>query len=213
MHAMMKALIFALLALQCTLGARREDNQWLLSREEAGDPDNDDFARQNYHEDCETGINKQINLEMAASYTYRSMASYFNRDDIALKGVAEFFRHGAEEEMEHARILEEYQNKRGGRAVYENLKKPEKDTWGSALEAMQAALTLEKSVNQKLLNLHKTAGQHNDPQLQDFLDGNFLQEQVESIKEIADYITNLKRVGSGLGEYMFDSHTLGGGSK
>ncbi|XP_078666265.1 soma ferritin-like isoform X2 [Branchiostoma floridae x Branchiostoma belcheri] len=169
MHAMMKTLTFALLVLQCTLGARRDDNQWLLSREEAGDRDNDDFAKQNYHEDCEAGINKQVNLEMSASYTYRSMASYFNRDDIALKGVAGFFRHQAEEEMEHARLLEEYQNKRGGRVVYENLKKPEKDTWGSALEAMQDALTLEKNVNLKLLNLHKTAGQHNDPQMQDFL--------------------------------------------
>jgi ferritin heavy chain len=27
---------------------------------------------------------------------------------------------------------------------------------------------------------------------------------VKSIKEYADYITNLKRVGTGLGEYIFD---------
>ncbi|XP_035674750.1 soma ferritin-like [Branchiostoma floridae] len=211
MHAMMKTLTFVLFVLQCTLGARREDNQWLISREDAGDPDNQDFARQNFHEDCEAGINKQINLEMFAGYTYRSMASYFNRDDVALKGVADFFRHHSEEELEHAQLLEEFQNKRGGRVVYENLRKPEKDTWGSALEAMQAALTLEKNVNQRLINLHKTAGQHNDMQMQDFLDSHFMTEQVEGIKQIADYITNLKRVGTGLGEYMFDQHTLSGG--
>jgi ferritin heavy chain len=44
-------------------------------------------------------------------------------------------------------------------------------------------------------------------QLADFLDG-FLQEQVEDIKKIGDYITNLKRVGPGLGEYLFDKKTL-----
>ena len=45
-------------------------------------------------------------------------------------------------------------------------------------------------------------------QMTDFLEGNYLQEQVRSIKEIGDYITNLKRVGPGLGEYMFDKETL-----
>lgn len=31
------------------------------------------LARQNYHEECEAGINKQINLELYASYVYMSM--------------------------------------------------------------------------------------------------------------------------------------------
>merc|ERR1711944_132065 len=37
--------------------------------------------RQNYHEDCEALINKQINMEFYASYVYLSMSSFFNRDD------------------------------------------------------------------------------------------------------------------------------------
>jgi len=45
-------------------------------------------------------------------------------------------------------------------------------------------------------------------QFQDFIEANFLHEQVEAIKQLKDYITNLKRVGSGLGEYMFDKHFL-----
>ena len=43
-----------------------------------------------------------------------------------------------------------------------------------------------------------------DPHLADYLESEFLDEQVKSIKEYADYITNLKRVGPGLGEYIFD---------
>merc|ERR1712233_123329 len=33
--------------------------------------------RQNYHEDAEALVNKQINMEFYASYVYLSMASYF----------------------------------------------------------------------------------------------------------------------------------------
>lgn len=43
-----------------------------------------------------------------------------------------------------------------------------------------------------------------DVNMQDFLETNYLQEQVDAIKEISDYVTNLKRVGEGLGVYVFD---------
>jgi len=45
-------------------------------------------------------------------------------------------------------------------------------------------------------------------QMADWLESEFLDEQVKSIKEISEYVTNLKRVGPGLGEYMFDKETL-----
>jgi len=101
-----------------------------------------------------------------------------------------------------------YQNKRGGRIVLQDIAKPIRDTWGTGLEAMQTALELEKNVNQALLDLHKVATAHEDPQMTDFLEGNYLEEQVESIKQIASYVTTLKRAGPGLGEYMFDKETL-----
>lgn len=39
-----------------------------------------------------------------------------------------------------------FQNKRGGRIVLKDVKKPEKDEWGTGLDAMKAALELEKQV-------------------------------------------------------------------
>ena len=45
-------------------------------------------------------------------------------------------------------------------------------------------------------------------QMADWLEGEFLVEQVQSIKQISEHVTNLKRVGPGLGEYMFDKETL-----
>lgn len=57
---------------------------------------------------------------------------------------------------------------------------------------------------QSLLEIHLIASKHRDVNLCDFLDNEFLNEQVESMKEIGDHVTNLKRVGEGLGVFMFD---------
>jgi len=161
-------------------------------------------CRQNYHAESEAGINRQINMELFASYSYQSMSFYFTRDDVALNGFGEFFKKMSDEEREHAEKLMKFQNMRGGRVVLQGIKKPDRDEWGTGLDAMQVALSLEKSVNQALLDLHAVADSHKDAQMTDFIEGEFLQEQVRSIKEVGDHITNLKRVGSGLGEWEFD---------
>uniref|UniRef100_A0A915JSG3 Ferritin n=1 Tax=Romanomermis culicivorax TaxID=13658 RepID=A0A915JSG3_ROMCU len=167
------------------------------------------LCRQNYHQDCEISINKQINMELHASYTYLSMAFYFDRDDVALHNFYEFFKKMSDEERDHAKKLMEFQNKRGGRLVLKDIQKPVRDEWGSPLDAMQQALELEKAVNASLLEMHVVGARHSDPHFTDFIEEEFLREQVESIKAISCHITNLKRVGNGLGEYMFDKESLG----
>ena len=64
--------------------------------------------------------------------------------------------------MDHAKLFMKFQNERGGRIVLQDIKKPAKDAWGSGLDAMKAALELEKTVNQALLDLHKIADKHGD---------------------------------------------------
>ncbi|XP_033868608.3 ferritin, middle subunit-like [Acipenser ruthenus] len=171
--------------------------------------------RQNYHRDCEAAVNRMVNMELFASYTYQSMAHYFSRDDVALKGFSKFFKEQSEEEREHADKLLSFQNKRGGRIFLQDIKKPEKDEWGSGLEALQSALVLERNVNQALLDLHKIASEKTDPHMCDFLETHYLNEQVEAIKKLGDHITNLKKMGApsnGMAEYLFDKHTLEGSS-
>ncbi|XP_037544750.1 ferritin, liver middle subunit-like [Nematolebias whitei] len=175
----------------------------------------DSQVRQNYHRDCEAAINKMVNLELFASYTYTSMAFYFSRDDVALPGFSHFFKEDSDEEKEHAEKLMDFQIKRGGRIFLQDVKKPEREEWGSGLEAMQCALQLEKKVNQALLDLHKLASDHTDPHLCNFLETHYLNEQVETIKKLGDYITNLTRMNANtnkLAEYLFDKHSLGGKS-
>ena len=123
---------------------------------------------------------------------------------MALHGYAKRFRENSEEEREHAMKLIKYQNMRGGRVVFQDIAKAKTDDWSSALTAVEASLELEKSVHESLLALHKVATEHEDAQLTDFLEGEYLKEQVEAQKEIGDLITKMKRAGETIGLHIID---------
>ncbi|VDP19930.1 unnamed protein product [Schistosoma margrebowiei] len=59
-----------------------------------------------------------------------------------------------------------------------------------------------------LLKLHEIAVMNNDPALTDFIESQYLHEQEDAIKRFTDYLTETDRVGSGLGQYLFDKITL-----
>lgn len=161
-------------------------------------------CRQNFSEACESAINDQINAEFGASYVYQSMAAYLAHDLVALTGLSAHFRKEAEEERSHALKFVDYLVKRGGVAKFSDIRAPT-TVWNSARQILEAALDLEKAVNTSLLKLHALADETNDPHLADFIEEQFLDDQVESLKEIADLITQLDRCGNeGLGLYLFD---------
>ncbi|KAH0504721.1 Ferritin light chain 1 [Microtus ochrogaster] len=107
--------------------------------------------RQNYSTEVEAAMNRLLNLHLRASYTDLSLGYYFDQDDVALEGVGHFFRELAEEKHEGAERLLKLQNDRGGRALFQDVQKPSQDEWGKTQEAMEAALALEKNLNQALL--------------------------------------------------------------
>uniref|UniRef100_A0A6N2K8X4 Ferritin n=1 Tax=Salix viminalis TaxID=40686 RepID=A0A6N2K8X4_SALVM len=146
------------------------------------------LARQFYVDECEAAINEQINVEYSASYVYHAMFAYFDRDNVALKGLAKFFKESSEEEREHAEKFMKFQNIRGGKVVLHSILNPVSEFE----HAMELALSLEKLTNEKLLSLHKVADKSNDPEMQHFIESEYLEEQVESIKKIAEYVTQLR---------------------
>ncbi|KFM68836.1 Soma ferritin, partial [Stegodyphus mimosarum] len=148
-----------------------------------------DVIRQNYHQESEDGVNKQISMELYASYVYMAMAYYFDRYDVALEHISKFFKDCSDEEREHAQKLMKFQNERGGTISLSDIKAPPAKKW-TPLEAMQDALQLEKTVNDSLLNLHKIASKHEDAQMCDFIENEFLTEQVQAIKKLGDHVTN-----------------------
>ncbi|MED6198591.1 Ferritin-3, chloroplastic [Stylosanthes scabra] len=172
------------------------------------------LARQKFLDQCEAAINEQINVEYNVSYVYHAMFAYFDRDNVALRGLAKFFKDSSAEEREHAEKLMEYQNKRGGRVALQSIVMPLSEfdhaEKGDALYAMELALSLEKLTNEKLLNLHSVASKNNDVQLADFIESEFLGEQVEAIKKISEYVAQLRRVGKGHGVWHFDQMLLHG---
>ncbi|XP_065423077.1 ferritin heavy chain A-like isoform X2 [Chrysemys picta bellii] len=126
---------------------------------------------------------------------------YFDHDDVALRHMLQVLKEPSQEKREHAEKFLTYQNKRGGRIVLQDIQKPERDEWGNSQEALQ----LEKTLNQAL------ATEKNDPHLCDFLESEYLEEQVKGIKQLGDHLTNLKHLGvpqKGMGEYLFDKLTL-----
>ena len=42
-----------------------------------------------WSEKCQNEVNRQINMEYTASYTYDLLSSYFDRNDVGLKGLSE----------------------------------------------------------------------------------------------------------------------------
>ncbi|XP_022271759.2 ferritin heavy chain-like isoform X5, partial [Canis lupus familiaris] len=177
-------------------------------------------VRQNYHPDCEAAVDSRISLELSASYVYQSMAFSFDRDDGALRNLARFFQRQAREETQHAEMLVELQNRRGGRIRLRDVKKPDRDAWESGPRATERALHLEKRVNQSLParpDLHRLATDQNDAQLCDFLEARSLRERASERarqghpRALGGYGTSLRSVGApeaGLAEYPFDRLTL-----
>ncbi|CAD7671366.1 unnamed protein product [Nyctereutes procyonoides] len=107
------------------------------------------------------------------------MSSYFDRDVVASKNFAKYFLPQPHEEREHAKKLRSCRTHEG-----------------NGLNAMQCALRLENSVNQTLLELHKLATEENDPHLCDFMETHYLNEQVTSIRELGEHVTNLRKMGA-----------------
>jgi ferritin heavy chain len=128
-------------------------------------PPGSSLARSNFHHDSEVALNRQINTELSAHYLYLAMATYFDRADVALPGFASYFFQKSSEEMAHALLCARYVTRRGGRVLLESIKAPAKLEWKSGLEAMEEALDLEKQVNEIIVEMHRVANKHGDPQV------------------------------------------------
>ncbi|KAI3849138.1 hypothetical protein MKX03_006690 [Papaver bracteatum] len=170
------------------------------------------LARQKFSEVSEIAINEQINVEYSVSYVYHALYAYFDRDYVALKGFAKFFKEASAQKREHAELLMEYQNKRGGRVKLLGITMPVSEydhrDKGEALYAMELALSLEKLTNEKLLNLHSVADRNNDVQFAEFVESTFITEQVEAIKKVSEIVAQLWRTGKGHGVWHFNQMLL-----
>jgi len=187
----------------------KEVQMQLKDQEERGwlnDP-SQSLVRMQFSPKAESALNEQINVEYNISYIYHSMSAYFDRDNVSLPGFAKYFRDQSVEERGHVQKLIDFQNTRGGRVHLKALVPPEaeftEDSRGDALYAMELSLSLERLNYDKLLHLWDVLDKESDAQATHFIEY-MLEEQAKDIKETADYVSQLRRVGKGHGVWHFD---------
>lgn len=164
-------------------------------------------ARHKFSNEVEDALNRQVSMELDAFHAYLYLASYFDRDDVSLPGFTAFFQKSSDEELTHAKMFIKYINDRGGRYKQDNIDAIDFPNI-TPLNSLKIVLGIEKAVNTSLCNMHTLAEEHNDGHLADFLEANFLDEQVKSIRDLAGMISRLQLAGEGYGTYMFDQEML-----
>lgn len=161
----------------------------------------------NYDERCASAIRGQISREIDAAFTYLSAASYFSADATNRPGTARLFFDHAREERQHAFQLADYLLMRGDSNMQylRNLYKPLKDDWTDVVHALEEALTLEKTVTSSFTEMVSIC--ERDWHAADFLTSSMLDEQHRGTRQLAGYISQLKKMSQhqpNLAEYMFD---------
>ena len=118
-------------------------------------------------------------------------------DDVTQPGLNDFLLIQSDVCVSLAQMLMQYQRERGGQIELRDIKKPERDTWGTKLEACEAALQLAKKVNDSLLGLRRVARKNCDRHMMGFISVKLLKKQAESVNTLSSFLTELKTAGEG----------------
>lgn len=170
-----------------------------------------EIIQQHYLSESNAALNSQIQLQLYATYVYLSMAFFCNRDEVALQYFALFFLTMSQRWMERTERLFLLLSERHGFLTLGRIADQGRHDWIDGFMAMECAFHLEKTLNQSLLQLYDLANSNGDICLCKILKRHFLHQQVEIIKEMGGYLTNLRQLGAPenhLAEHLFDKLTL-----
>ena len=149
----------------------------------------------------EEALNAQINAELWSAYLYLSMSAYCH--SAGQPGMAKWYEVQFGEEQDHAKILFNYINSRGGRVVLKPIDEVPTE-WNGILDVFENTLKHEQKVTSLINDLYALTHTENDFATQSMLKW-FIDEQVEeeeSAQEIIDKIKMIKDNGDGI--YMLD---------
>ncbi len=159
----------------------------------------------NLSEELTLSLNAQVGMEFQASYSYLSMASYFEAN--SWDGFASWMNMQSDEEREHAMKFYNYLLDRGATVSLPAIEAPA-NNFESPLAVFEASLAQEKQVTAAINKLYKLAHAGDDFATVSFLKW-FIDEQVEEEKNVSDMIDKLKRAASNT-EAMFMLDRLAG---
>ena len=140
----------------------------------------------------QTALNRQINHEMTASYSYLAMAAYCEEQN--LSGFGSWLRQQRLEEIAHAMRLFDYLLNRGGNVDLAAIAKPQRD-FNDLKELFEESLRLEKINTDAINDLYSLAVDLKDYTTQSALQW-FLNEQVEEEKIMSEIVSLLELAGN-----------------
>lgn len=139
----------------------------------------------------EKALNEQINLELASSYLYLSMAAY--AESVTLPGFANWFMLQAKEESDHAMKIYNFINERGGRVMLLGIAEP-KNSFKSPVALFEEVLAHERGVTASINKLYEAANEERDYATTVMLQW-FINEQVEEEASVSEILETLKIAG------------------
>ena len=154
----------------------------------------------NWSKQCEDALNEQINIEFFASYSYHALYCYFLRDNVGYIQIANYFKKCSDEEREHAEKMMKYQIRRGGQVQLRPIANPKQEFNDpnvenkDLLEGFRHALNLEQKVYNNLISMHTIADSEKDPQFTDFIESEFLNEQIEAINQLSVIVNKVSKL-------------------
>lgn len=143
-----------------------------------------------FNDKLQNALNKQVNMEMQAYYTYLAASAYF--EEMGLKGFAQWFYHHAEEELSHAMKIYHFVHSRRGNVELFAISAPSQ-AWQSPKEAVEDALHHEQKVTASIDAIVKLARAEGDYATDSFMQW-FVDEQVEEEEVVDDLLQKLSFV-------------------
>jgi ferritin len=137
-------------------------------------------------------INRQINAELGASYSYLGMSAFCARQ--AFNGCAHWLRLQSQEEYGHAMKLYDFLIARDGTVELKAMAEP-RATYESIAAVFEAALTQEQEVSRQIDSLYELAFKERSYAALVELQW-FLTEQVEEEKSAREIVAKFRLVGT-----------------
>lgn len=153
----------------------------------------------------EEALNRQVNIEFGAFYSYLSMAAFFAAHH--KPGSAHWFNIQAKEELKHAMKLHDYIVSRGGKVTLKAVEAP-KTEWKSTLNVLEDAYDQELQVTALINELVDLAKKEHDHATEVMLQW-FVTEQVEEEDAADNNVERLKSINNDGDEIAIFDRELG----
>jgi ferritin len=151
--------------------------------------------------EMEKALNEQVNAEMYSFYLYLSMSAW--ADSKGLKGLTNWMRVQAQEEMAHGMKIFDFINERGGKAILKTIEEPPRE-WQNIINVFEEVLAHERKITASINELYNIAMQVKDHASSTFLHW-FVIEQVEEEANVSQILDQLRLIdGQGTGLFLLD---------